>query len=197
MKRILRFLNDVVALYEEKPEEFAVVFCSLVMALVMMGVSIRALQDDLANKPTGAAQITETVYQSSEENICTDIVEETSGTGSSQEFTIGEVEYLCRCVEAEAGNQSELGRRLVCDVILNRFYSGKYTTLYEVIDEKNQFAVVNNGSINRVEPTESTIALVKEELLNRTNTDVLYFRTEHYHTFGTPLFIEGDHYFSE
>lgn len=107
------------------------------------------------------------------------------------------LEYLACCVEAEAGNQSELGKRLVCDVILNRFYSGSYSNFYEVIDEEYQFAVVGNGSILEVEPTEETIRIVQEELENRTNTEVMFFRTEHYHTFGTPMFKEGDHYFSK
>lgn len=107
------------------------------------------------------------------------------------------LEYLACCVEAEAGNQSELGKRLVCDVILNRFYSGGYSNFYEVIDEEYQFAVVGNGSILEAEPTEETIRIVQEELENRTNTEVMFFRTEHYHTFGTPMFKEGDHYFSK
>lgn len=107
------------------------------------------------------------------------------------------LEYLACCVEAEAGNQSELGKRLVCDTVLNRFDSGKCETLYDVINEPDQYSVVSNGSILRVIPTEETYRIVAEEVENRTNTEVLYFRTKHYHTFGTPLFKEDDHYFSK
>lgn len=111
------------------------------------------------------------------------------------------LEYLALCVEAEAGNQTELGKRLVCDVVLNRYDSGKYETLYDVINEEHkgvyQFSVVQDGRIFEVIPAESTYRIVAEELENRTNTEVLYFRTEYYHTFGTPLFQEDDHYFSK
>lgn len=110
------------------------------------------------------------------------------------------LEYLAMCVEAEAGNQTELGKRLVCDTVLNRFDSGKYETLYDVINEEHggvyQYSVVADGRILIVEPTEETYRIVAEELECRTNTEVLYFRTKHYHTFGTPLFKEDDHYFS-
>lgn len=106
------------------------------------------------------------------------------------------LEYLAACVEAEAGNQSELGKRLVCDVILNRYYSGDYETLYDVINEPGQFSVVSNGMIERVVPSEETYKAVQKELKNRTNREVLFFREGYYHNFGTPLLSEGDHYFS-
>lgn len=106
------------------------------------------------------------------------------------------LEYLAACVEAEAGNQSELGKRLVCDVILNRYDSGDYETLYDVINEPGQFSVVSNGMIDRVVPSEETYQAVQKELRNRTNREVLFFREGCYHKFGTPLLSEGDHYFS-
>lgn len=108
----------------------------------------------------------------------------------------GSIEYLAACVEAEAGNQSDLGKRLVCDVILNRYDDGDYTCLEEVINESGEFSVVSDGRISTVKPTQKTYELVVEEILCKTNEEVLYFRTEHYHDFGTPLFVEGDHYFS-
>lgn len=109
----------------------------------------------------------------------------------------GSIDYIAACVEAEAGNQSELGRRLVCDVILNRYDQGGYTCLEEVINESGQFSVVSDGRIHTVKPTHETYEIVLEEMLNKTNTEVLHFRTEYYHDFGTPLFVEGDHYFSK
>lgn len=112
-----------------------------------------------------------------------------------QEWT-DSLEYLAACVEAEAGNQSELGKRLVCDAILNRYDKGCYDTLYDVIDEPGQFSVVSDGRINKVIPSEDTYRIIQEELKLRTNTDVLNFREGQYHSFGTPLFVEGDHYFS-
>lgn len=136
------------------------------------------------------------VIASEPEIVTVDMMEETPDDLEVELWT-DSLEYLACCVEAEAGNQSELGKRLVCDTVLNRFGSGEYETLYDVINEDNQYSVVSNGSILNVTPSEETYRIVAEELDNRTNTEVLYFRTGQYHTFGTPLFKEDDHYFSK
>lgn len=134
------------------------------------------------------------------EMLTVDMLEETPDDLEAELWT-DSLEYLACCVEAEAGNQSELGKRLVCDTVLNRFDSGKYETLYDVINEEHngvyQYSVVEDGSIFEVIPTEETYRIVAEEIENRANTEVLYFRTKHYHTFGIPLFKEDDHYFSK
>ena len=134
------------------------------------------------------------------EMVNVDMLKETQDDLEAELWT-DSLEYLACCVEAEAGNQSELGKRLVCDTVLNRFDSGKYETLYDVINEEHngvyQYSVVEDGSIFKVAPTEETYRIVAEEVENRTNTEVLYFRTKHYHTFGIPLFKEDDHYFSK
>lgn len=105
-------------------------------------------------------------------------------------------EYICQCVEAEAGNQDELGRTYVADVIMNRAEQWDMT-FEEVINAKNAFSVVSNGSINEVEVKDSTREIVFNELKERTNSEVLYFRTGKYHSFGTALFKHGAHYFSK
>ena len=117
------------------------------------------------------------------------------------DFSPESIDYLAKCVQAEAENQSELGKRLVCDTVLNRYDSGRYTSLEDVINEENngvyQYSVVEDGRIHEAEPTEDIYRIVNEELTHRTDTEVLYFRTKRYHTFGTPMFKEDDHYFSK
>ena len=134
------------------------------------------------------------------EMVTVDMLEETPDDLEDELWT-DSLEYLACCVEAEAGNQSELGKRLVCDTVLNRFDSGKYETLYDVLNEEHngvyQYSVVEDGSIFEVTPTEETYRIVAEEIENRANNEVLYFRTKHYHTFGIPLVKEDDHYFSK
>lgn len=134
------------------------------------------------------------------EMVTVGMLEETQDDLEAEQWA-DSLEYLACCVEAEAGNQSELGKRLVCDTVLNRFDSGKYETLYDVINEEHngvyQYSAVEDGRIFEVTPAEDTYRIVAEEIENRTNTEVLYFRTKHYHTFGTPLFKEDDHYFSK
>lgn len=107
-----------------------------------------------------------------------------------------EYHYLCRCVEAEAGNQGELGKAYVTDVILNR--ANKYNmSITEVINSKNSFEVVSIGLIYKVTVSSETKKVVKEELQHRRNHDILYFREGYYHSFGTPCFSYKDHYFSK
>ena len=109
-----------------------------------------------------------------------------------------QIDLLARCVEAESGNQSVLGKRLVCDVILNRVASEAFPDGIEaVINQEGQFGVVANGSINTAVPSEETIAAVMTELNERIDTEVLYFQTGSYSKFGTPFDKVGDHYFSK
>lgn len=109
-----------------------------------------------------------------------------------------QIDLLCRCVEAEAGNQSVLGKRLVCDVILNRIASEAFPDgLEAVINQEGQFGVVSNGAIDKAVPSEETIAAVLTELNERIDTEVLYFQTGSYSKFGEPYEKVGDHFFSK
>ena len=109
-----------------------------------------------------------------------------------------ELELLAACVEAEAGNQSLLGKRLVVDVILNRQEDPDFPdSVQGVIEAPGQFDVVRLGSIKKVEPTEDTWNAVYAELTGvKASEDVLYFRTKQYSKYGEPLACVGDHYFS-
>ena len=109
-----------------------------------------------------------------------------------------QISYLEKCVQAEAGNQDELGRAYVCDVILNRLDSGRWgNSLYEVIYYPRAFSVVSNGTIDRVVVTDETKRIVEKELQERTNNEILAFKTESYHENTTPCFQHGAHYFSK
>lgn len=106
------------------------------------------------------------------------------------------LEYVAMCVEAEAGNQDELGKRYVTDCILNRYDLGGYNNFFEVINDIGQFSCVSNGSIECI-PSDETYRVVAEEIENRTNAEITYFRTVDYHDFATDCFQWGDHYFSK
>lgn len=105
---------------------------------------------------------------------------EDNDTISDEEFN-----YLCRCVEAEAGDQPYLGKCYVVDCILNRVDSNGFPNdVISVINETHkrkdgticyQFETVLNGQIWKVEVTEETRQAVREELENRKNYEMLYF----------------------
>lgn len=108
-----------------------------------------------------------------------------------------DMELIALVCVAEAEGESEYGKRLVIDTILNRLESEYFpNTINEVIYAPGQYECVHNGRINRVEYNEDVANLVIEEFNNRTNSEVIYFRTNYYFNFGTPLLNEGSHYFS-
>lgn len=120
--------------------------------------------------------------------------EEPPATLATQE----EIELIALCVMAEAEGECEYGQRLVIDVILNRVDDPHFPdTIYDVIYQKNQFAGMYGDRITRCYVKDELVQLVREELENRTNYEVVFFRTGHYHrSYGVPMFQVGAHYFS-
>lgn len=113
-------------------------------------------------------------------------------------FTDEEIDLIALVTMAEAEGEPELGKRLVIDVILNRVDDPRFpNTVKGVIYQKNQFEPMTNGRIDRCYVRDDIRALVVEEMLDRTNEHVMFFRTDHYHPYGTPMFSIGSHYFSE
>lgn len=107
------------------------------------------------------------------------------------------LELLAICVEAEAGNQDLMGKRLVVDVILNRVDSERFPNdITSVITQDYQFSSYTDGNMDKVwEPSEETFEAVRTELEERTNSEVLFFTEGRYNPYCEPLFKHGDHYF--
>lgn len=106
-----------------------------------------------------------------------------------------EIMELSCVVEAEAGNQGELGKAYVCDVVLNRVDSDDFpNTIHDVIFQRNQFSTAKLVGV--IEPSMETYKVVFKELRSREDYDILYFRTGHYHVYGKPKFAYKEHYFS-
>ena len=101
-----------------------------------------------------------------------------------------EMALMARVVRAEAGNQDDVGKRLVVDCILNRLDSDAFPdTIEEVVTQKNQFASYQWY-------TEDDLDAVADEIVDRTDDEIVFFRTEHYSAHGNPAYQYGDHYFS-
>lgn len=108
-----------------------------------------------------------------------------------EEYTV-----LAHCVEAEAGNQDVYGRQLVVDVVFNRVDSDEFPdNVIDVIYQEHQFAVVTDGRIDKVTPSEDTYKAIDLECDLQTNTEVMYFSAEGYLPYGEPWEKVGDHYF--
>ena len=106
-----------------------------------------------------------------------------------------EAAMIAQITLGEAGNQSELGQRLVIDSLLNRRDDIHFpNTINEVIFAEDQFGTAN--CIDSYPVKDDILQLVKEECFNRTNYEVVYFNRGGYNTWGRALFQEGDHYFA-
>ena len=109
-----------------------------------------------------------------------------------------DLELIALVTMAEAEGENEYGKRLVIDTILNRVKSRHFpNTIREVIYQPNQFTSMWNGRIDRCSVDDDICQLVMEEFLSQTNDEVIFFRTDRYSDFGTPLFKVGNHYFSK
>lgn len=113
-------------------------------------------------------------------------------------LTEDEINLIALLTMAEAEGEPEEGKRLVIDTVLNRV-EGKYwpNTVEEVVYQPSQFSSMTSDRVNRVEVREDFVQLVREEIVKRTNSEVVFFRTKHYHKYGEPLFQVGNHYFSK
>lgn len=113
-------------------------------------------------------------------------------------LTDEEVELIALLTMAEAEGESEYGQRLVIDSVLNRMDSEHFPdTVHGVIYQKNQYSSMTGERVTRCWVKEELCELVRSELKERTDYDVVFFRTGHYHPYGTPLFQVGAHYFSK
>lgn len=121
---------------------------------------------------------------------------------NSWKVTDDEYALLALVVEAEAGDQDFIGRRLVVDVILNRVASKQFPNdIFGVIFQKNQFSTTFDGAFDRVRRegiTQMTYDAIDMELQlneNRYNTEVLFFTMGYYNPYCKPMFVWGTHYF--
>lgn len=175
-----------------------------VLVAIVIGLIFTILTMDKPSEPDIPTEYTHTVYliiqeetEFEPESETPEVTDEAEETG--YQYTEEEIRMIAQLTMAEAGNQSELGKRLVIDVVLNRVDhpDPQYPdTVQEVIYQKNQFSPISDGRFEKCYATEENIQLVKEEIERRTDHDVMFFRTKRYSDYGVPLYCVGDHYFS-
>lgn len=108
-----------------------------------------------------------------------------------------DVELLALLTMAEAEGECEKGQRLVIDTVLNRVDNPHFPdNIYDVVYQKNQYCGMQPPRIDRCWVKDELVQLVREELENRTDYDVIFFRTERYSDYGVPMFQIEHHYFS-
>lgn len=166
---------------------------------LFIGMASFAIVNNYWAEPTPPKKITPTVIVSVDETAQSDLETELVVETIEQEQSvtpIDELELMARCIEAEAGTQSLLGKRLVADVILNRVASPAFpNTISEVIYQEGQFAVVANGNINNVTPSAETWQAINLEMENRIDNEIVFFQGGGF-GYGEAWEQVGKHYFS-
>ena len=127
----------------------------------------------------------------------TDVEVQTLVRSTKTHLSQDEIELVALVTMAEAEGESEEGKRLVIDTILNRVDHERFPdSVTDVIYQKSQFSSMWNGRVDRCYVDEDICQLVREELDSRTNDDVVFFHAGKYGKYGTPEFQVGNHYFS-
>lgn len=107
-----------------------------------------------------------------------------------------ELDLLYRTVQAEGYTLGYEGMRLITDAILN-LAEHQGISVTDCILAPGQFTVISAGAIWKEPVYQDTIDAVMAELTGkRVDYDIKYFRTNHFHGFGTPCFKYGNVYFS-
>lgn len=139
------------------------------------------------------------IYNITAEPASTVIITEPDKATEEPEPQLGgdELELMATCIEAEAGNQSLLGKRLVAAVILNRTENPAFPdTVTEVISQPHQFSTYTNGAMDKAVASPDSYKAIALEMEHRTNEEVVFFNCGDYLSYGTPWDKVGDHYFS-
>lgn len=122
---------------------------------------------------------------------------EVNDISSADLITMDDAVLIAKLVLAEAEGEPEMGKRLVIDTVLNRLDSSEFpNTVYDVVYQPYHYDPVWDGRIDLFSELDDTFKLVVDEIQHRTNSEVLYFRTDKFHEFGTPMEQVGNHYFS-
>lgn len=186
---------------------------SIVMTTTISVFGLRNVEEtmEVSTQETIIAESSTTPYETETETEIEEVPEVTvyscgineplfiEETDTPEEFYISqeEIELIALVAMAEAEGESEYGKRLVVDTILNRMDSDYWPdTVNEVIWQPGQYTSMWNGRIDRCYIRNDIYQLVCEELVSRSNYDVVFFQTDCFSSYGQPLFQEENHYFS-
>ena len=105
-----------------------------------------------------------------------------------------EEEILAKLLWCEARNQSWEGQVYTCSAILN-YCERNNTSIWDAAHNINAFEPV--PFVDDAKPTAMQYEVIYYVLNGGRIPDICWFRTGHYHNFGTPVAKVGDHYFSK
>ena len=105
-----------------------------------------------------------------------------------------ERDFLAKLLYCEAGGESWECQVYTCSAILNLSdYSDR--TIWDMGHDYNTFSVAY--IVDDAEPTQTQYDVIDYVLDGGRVPEICFFRTDHYHNFGTPVCQVGAHYFSK
>lgn len=108
---------------------------------------------------------------------------------------IYDVTFFAKAVQAEGYTLGYEGMRYIASAIINLARDRGCSV--DAVLQSGAYTVVNTGVVWNQNLYPETWAAVKDELNGQIDTDIKYFRTNHFHNFGTPCFSYGNVYFSK
>lgn len=113
---------------------------------------------------------------------------------TGQKTECNEVEILAKLLYCEAGNMTWEGQVYTCSAILNmsEYYGESINSLAHKL---NVYAVA--PYVDGAQPKEMQYEVIDYVLKGGRIPEICYFRTDYYHSFGTPVCEVDGHYFSK
>lgn len=173
----------------EQPEKSLVAGATTKIANIHQKAVIKAAAAPLEESPAPVEEVSQ-----AEPEV---IIEEPVVMPETTVAAASEYDLLVRTVYAEGYTLGKEGMQYICDVIINRAEQNDMS-ITDAIYQRGVFTVVTTGAIWNQDPLPLAYEAVDAELTGpRLDTEILYFRTKHYHSFGTPCFHYKNVYFSK
>lgn len=114
------------------------------------------------------------------------------------EYIISDEEYdlLCQVVNAEARGEDPYTQEAVAAVVLNRWMKSPDKSLKDIINAPHQFAKLKGYDIEIEVNVVDAIRYYNKGGQATLPTDVIYFRSGHFHSWATDYKQIGNLYFS-
>lgn len=113
---------------------------------------------------------------------------------TGQKTECNEVEILAKLLYCEAGDMTWEGQVYTCSAILNM---SEYTGISIDSLAHNSKVYSSAPYVDSVQPKEMQYEVIDYVLKGGRIPEICYFRTDYYHSFGTPVCEVGGHYFSK
>lgn len=170
------------------------IICLVIVAVIDILVCVNSNNKvDVHNEKIVAHKI----YAVEEQEPELPSVEDLAVVEKAKEYVIdvedSDIDLMARVVMSEASVLNIDAKQAVAATIINRVKSNEFPdTVYGVVYQDNQYSTADNG-----DPDEECYAAVYAALKNECfPTDMYFFRSDYYHSFGTPYIQINGMYFS-